>query len=129
HRLLAVLRERRQGERTRLDRLHTRLLARHPQQRLALLQRRLAEQAQRLRQAMARRLERGRHALQQAARTLHAVSPLATLERGYAILFDANGKVLRSVQGVEPGDALRARLADGELAVRVEERGAAKPRG
>jgi exodeoxyribonuclease VII large subunit len=129
HRLLVVLRERRQRDRSRLDRLHARLLARHPQQRLALLQRRLAEQSQRLRQAIARQLERERHALQQAARTLHAVSPLATLERGYAILFDAEGKVLRSAQGAEVGDVLRARLADGELGLRVGEREDPKPRG
>lgn len=121
HRLLTVLREHQQRDRIRLDRLHGRLLARHPQQQLPLLQRRLAEQSQRLRQAIARQLERDRHALQQAARTLHAVSPLATLERGYAILFDADSKVLRSAQGVESGDALRARLADGELTLRVSE--------
>lgn len=119
HRLLAVLRERRQGERTRLDRLHARLLARHPQQRLPLLQRQLAEQSQRLRQAIARQLERERHALQQAARTLHAVSPLATLERGYAILFDDEGKVVRAPADVNEGDDLLARLADGELKLRV----------
>ena len=129
HRLLAVLRERQQGNRIRLDRQHARLLARHPQQRLPLLQRQLAEQSQRLRQAIARQLERERHALQQVARTLHAVSPLATLERGYAILFDAEGKVVRSTQDVEPDNTLRARLLDGELRLRVEERRPAKPRG
>ena len=129
HRLLVVLRERRQRELARLDRLHARLLARHPQQRLALLQRQLAEQSQRLRQAIARQLERERHALQQAARTLHAVSPLATLERGYAILFDAEGKVLRSVRGAETGTTLRARLVDGELALRVGEHEITKPPG
>ena len=120
HRLLAVLRERQQGERNRLERLHARLLARHPQQRLPLLRRQLAEQSQRLRHAIARQLERERHALEQAARTLQAVSPLATLERGYAILLDANGNVVRSTSGVEPGAGLQARLADGSLALRVE---------
>jgi exodeoxyribonuclease VII large subunit len=120
HRLLAVLRERQQGERNRLERLHARLLARHPQQRLPLLRRQLAEQSQRLRYAIARQLERERHALEQAARTLQAVSPLATLERGYAILLDANGNVVRSTSGVEPGAGLQARLADGSLALRVE---------
>ncbi|BFI95944.1 MAG: exodeoxyribonuclease VII large subunit [Rhodanobacter sp.] len=119
HRLLAALRERQQRDRNRLDRLHARLLARHPQQRLPLLQRQLAEQSQRLRQAIARQLERDRHALQQAARTLHAVSPLATLERGYAILFDGEGKVVRAADEVREGDDLRARLAEGELALRV----------
>ena len=120
HRLLAVLRERQQGERNRLERLHARLLARHPQQRLPLLRRQLAEQSQRLRYAIARQLERERHALEQTARTLQAVSPLATLERGYAILLDANGNVVRSTSGVEPGAGLQARLADGSLALRVE---------
>ena len=127
HRLLVVLREQRQRQRARLDRLHARLLSRHPQQRLALQQRQLAEQWQRLRQAIARQLERKRHALQETARTLHAVSPLATLERGYAILFDAEGKVLRSALGVQPGNELRARLADGELALLADKREPSKP--
>jgi exodeoxyribonuclease VII large subunit len=50
---------------------------------------------------------------------MHAVSPLATLDRGYSILFDAQGHVLRSVAGVEPATEVRARLADGELNLRV----------
>jgi len=129
HRLLGVLREQQQARQSQLERAHARLLAQHPQQRLPLLHHRLTELAQRLRHAIEHRLERDRLTLQQAARTLHAVSPLATLERGYAILFDEAGKVLRSAQGVENGVALRARLADGELGLRVEEREAAKPRG
>jgi exodeoxyribonuclease VII large subunit len=64
---------------------------------------------------MERRLEREQLMLRQAGRALHAVSPLATLERGYAILFDDQGKVVRSVQGVSEGAKLRGRLADGEL--------------
>ncbi|MEW9570194.1 exodeoxyribonuclease VII large subunit [Rhodanobacter sp. Si-c] len=129
HRLLAVLRERRQRELAMLDRQHARLLAQHPQRRLPLLRQRLTAQSQRLRQAIVRTLEHERQALQQASRTLHAVSPLATLERGYAILFDAEGKVLRSVLGVESGAGLRARLVDGELTVRVEKREPPKPAG
>jgi len=113
-RLLAVIRERQRASRARLDHDHARLLAGHPRQRLALLQRRLDEHSRRLRQGIAQRLERDRAALRQAARALHAVSPLATLERGYAILFDGEGKVLRSVAQVVPGMAVRARLADGE---------------
>lgn len=127
-RLLGSLREQQQQRQSRLDRIHARLLARHPQQRLQLLRRRLAESAQRLRQSIERRLERDRLTLQQSARALHAVSPLATLERGYAILFDADGKVLRSAQGIEPGSTLQARLADGDLALRVQEPPHAKPR-
>ncbi|MFC5526204.1 exodeoxyribonuclease VII large subunit [Rhodanobacter ginsengisoli] len=126
-RLASVLREQSQRRHTRLERLHARLLAQHPSTRLELLARRLAEQDQRLRRAITLVLERRQTRLRHAGHALHAVSPLATLERGYAILFDANGQVLRSARNVAVGTPLRARLADGELGLRVEE--AAKPRG
>lgn len=129
HRLTAVLREQGQRRRTRLERLHARLLAQHPRARLPLLARRLTEQDQRLRRAIAHALERRQTVLRHAGHALHAISPLATLERGYAILFDANGQVLRSVQGVAAGSALRARLVDGELGLLVSECRPAKPRG
>ncbi|WP_243041129.1 exodeoxyribonuclease VII large subunit [Dyella sedimenti] len=114
-RLLGVQREQARWRRAELERLHARLLAQHPRQRLALLQQRLAELSQRLRRTVERRLERDRLALRHAGRALHAISPLATLERGYAILFDAEGKVVRSAKDVSDGASLRGRLADGEL--------------
>jgi exodeoxyribonuclease VII large subunit len=120
-RLTGVLRELDQRRHTRLERLHARLLARHPRQRLPLLARRLAEQDQRLRRAIAYTLERRQTALRHAGHALHAVSPLATLERGYAIVFDADGQVLRAVAGVAVGTRLRARLIDGELPLQVIE--------
>jgi exodeoxyribonuclease VII large subunit len=118
-RLTTVLREQDQRRRTRLERLHARLLASHPRNQLPLLQRRLAEQDQRLRRAITQLLQRRQTQLRHDGRALHAVSPLATLERGYAIMFDADGKVLRSAANVATGTPLRARLADGELALRV----------
>lgn len=119
-RLTAVLREQSQLRRSRLDRLHSRLLAQHPGHRLALLARRLAEQDQRLRRSMQHALDRQQLRLQHVARALHTVSPLATLERGYAIVFDQAGKVVRSTAGVQIDEKLRARLSDGELLLRVE---------
>ena len=120
-RLANVLREYQQQRQSRLDRLHTRLLAQHPRAHLAQLTRRMEDQHLRLQRAIAQILERRRTALRHAGHALHAISPLATLERGYAILFDAGGQVLRSAQGVTPGTRLRARLTDGELGLRVEE--------
>ncbi len=119
HRLGAVLREQSQRRHTRLERLHARLLALHPRARLPLLARRLAEQDQRLRRAIAYTLERQQTTLRHAGHALHAVSPLATLERGYAILFDEAGHVVRSSANVTDGDTVKARLADGELKLRV----------
>jgi len=118
-RLTAVLREQSQSRHTRLERLHARLLALHPRTQLPLLARRLAEQDQRLRRAIAYTLERQQTALRHAGHALHAVSPLATLERGYAILFDSEGHVLRSSADVTHGDTVKARLADGELNLQV----------
>jgi len=46
-------------------------------------------------------------------------SPFALLERGYAIAYDANGRVLRSPDQVELGEDIAVRLARGEIAARV----------
>jgi exodeoxyribonuclease VII large subunit len=119
-RLTAALREQGQLRHSRLDRLHARLLAQHPRARLSMLARRLAEHDLRLRRAIVHVLERHQTHLRHAGHTLHACSPLATLERGYAIIFDADGQVLRSAKNVAVGTPLRARLADGELALRVD---------
>jgi exodeoxyribonuclease VII large subunit len=80
-----------------------------------LLTRRLGELRQRLLSTIERKVERDRLTLKHAGRALHAISPLATLERGYSIIFDDNGKVVRSSKGMDDGTPLRARLADGEL--------------
>jgi exodeoxyribonuclease VII large subunit len=102
-----------------LERLRVRLLAQHPKQRLALWRHQLEQQAAHLRRSIEHKMERERLTLQNTARAMHAVSPLATLERGYAILFDAQGKVLRSAKGVDNDARLSAKLADGELDLRV----------
>jgi exodeoxyribonuclease VII large subunit len=53
-------------------------------------------------------------------RGLHAVSPLATLGRGYAIVEDAStGKVLLRASDASPGNDVRARLSHGELIATV----------
>jgi exodeoxyribonuclease VII large subunit len=118
-RLHGVQREQSQRRHNALERVHARLLAQHPRLRLMLLQRRLVELRQRLLSSIERKLERDRANLRQNGRALHAISPLATLERGYSIIFDANGKVVRSSQGIGEGTPLRARLADGELSLSV----------
>lgn len=51
---------------------------------------------------------------------LRALSPAATLERGYAIVQRADGHVVRAASEVGKGDPLRVRLADGELAATVD---------
>jgi exodeoxyribonuclease VII large subunit len=105
----------------RLDHARTRLLSRHPQARLQQLTQRNADLQRRLLAAWERCSERRRQRLAELARALHAVSPLDVLKRGYAILFDESGNVLRSAQNVTPGARVHARLADGELPLKVDQ--------
>ena len=105
----------------RLIQLHARLRAQHPTARLARAREHLIAQDRRLRTICAHRLESRALRLGQLARALNAVSPLATLQRGYAILIDIDsGRVLRSPAQTAPGAKLRARVAEGEFSVRVE---------
>ncbi|MFT4197436.1 MAG: exodeoxyribonuclease VII large subunit, partial [Pseudoxanthomonas sp.] len=97
------------------------LRAASPQRRLALLGERLAHLGQRPQAALVRRLQRDALRLQGLARSLEAVSPLATVARGYALLSRADdGSLVRSVAQVRSGDAVQARLADGTLRLTVE---------
>jgi exodeoxyribonuclease VII large subunit len=50
---------------------------------------------------------------------LESLSPLAILERGYALVFDSEGKLLKDVRGVKMGEEISARLAHGELRAAV----------
>lgn len=65
-------------------------------------------------------IERRRLALEGIAGRLHALSPLATLARGYAVLTSVDGSPLTSVESVTAGDAFVARLPDGRIHARTE---------
>jgi exodeoxyribonuclease VII large subunit len=65
-------------------------------------------------------VQEARERLGRAAVSLDALSPLAVLQRGYAIAQDAAGKPVRDAESVNPGDEIRVRLAKGSLQTRVE---------
>jgi exodeoxyribonuclease VII large subunit len=65
-------------------------------------------------------LERRRAKLDQSAGRLRALSPKATLERGYAIV-RAGEQIVRSGGAVEPGERVDVELAEGGFGARVEE--------
>lgn len=104
-----------------LARLDTRLAAQHPGRQLKLLRQRLDHLSSCLPKAMRETLRERRQRLQGMAQTLNIVSPLATLGRGYAILLDEQGRAVRSAGQTHIGQRLSARLAEGELEVRVED--------
>ena len=127
---------------TRLQQLHARLQQARPERQLDALAHRQQQLLARLQgaltstlQAQQRRLEHAGHRLGQQhpaprlalarqrlvglARSLEAVSPLATVARGYALVSDADGHLVRSVAQVQPGQILTARLADGQISAQV----------
>jgi exodeoxyribonuclease VII large subunit len=67
------------------------------------------------------RLGRADDDLRHTLARLRALSPRATLERGYAIVQRADGHVVRAAGEVGTGDVLRVRLADGELRAGVQQ--------
>ena len=75
----------------------------------------------RLERTLERSLEASRARLGSLEARLNSLSPLAVLQRGYALVLDANGVLVRSVRQVVPGDAVTTRLSDGAFTSRVTE--------
>ena len=105
------LREQLERVRTALHRGAHRASERHAQ--------RLTSAHERLRRAPLLALERKRARLDTLHARLGALSPVATLERGYAIVRGDDG-VIRSTEQVEPGDAVSIRVADGSFGATAE---------
>jgi exodeoxyribonuclease VII large subunit len=80
---------------------------------------RLAATHERLRRAPLLALERRRARLDTVHARLGALSPIATLERGYAIVRRGD-EVVRATDQVAPGDAIAVRVADGSFGATVE---------
>ena len=104
-----------------LDWLSRRLVQTSPSATLQRSSTRLAGLNRRLTAVARHAVATVNHRLELAMRGLHSVSPLATLERGYAIVEEAStGKVLLGPDDIAPGDDVRARLAHGELIATVK---------
>ncbi|MET0387505.1 MAG: exodeoxyribonuclease VII large subunit [Polyangiales bacterium] len=112
-----TLRERRQG----LGQLRDRLARTDPRFRLAAQRKRLVQLESRL-LGLGRTLgQPERQTLARLAGQLGALSPLASLSRGYAIvLHEPSGRALLRAADAQPGDALLVRLHEGTIKARVE---------
>jgi exodeoxyribonuclease VII large subunit len=108
-----------------LGELHARLdrarsgLARGTRRSLERHAQRLAHSHDRLARAPALLVERRRAALEQAAGRLRALSPRATMNRGYAIVRAEDG-IVRSAAAVGTGEPIEIEVADGRFGARVE---------
>jgi exodeoxyribonuclease VII large subunit len=107
-------------DRQRLTRSVERLRAR-PRIALEREGQRLEHTRERLRKAPALAVERKRAALEKSAAKLAALSPVQTLERGYAIVRTDSGDVVASTSDVSTGAHVDVTVADGAFGARVEE--------
>ncbi|MFF9895420.1 exodeoxyribonuclease VII large subunit [Streptomyces longispororuber] len=74
----------------------------------------------RARRTLGHLLDRAESELTHTHARVVALSPAATLQRGYAVLQKQGGSVVRGADEVADGEALRARVAEGEFSVRVD---------
>lgn len=88
-------------------------------QRLTGIRRQFEAQVSNLAGAMRTQLLENRAALERRTATLEALSPLAILNRGYALVFDAKGELVRDASHLAMGDELSARLTRGRVRARV----------
>ncbi len=114
-RLVSAIRARLATDTARLHRLDVRRERHDPRQRLVQTRMRLAQLDAGLTQCMRQLLARAREQLEARAAVLHAVSPLNTLERGYAIVLDRSGRSVGQVTATRVGAELGVRLRDGRL--------------
>ncbi|MDX1599820.1 MAG: exodeoxyribonuclease VII large subunit, partial [Marinobacter sp.] len=106
----------------RADHLKQRLLMQSPGRRLDQARDTLLRQQDKLEKAIRHRLDRHQERLSHTSQTLHVVSPLATLGRGYAITRrESDGAIIRDANDVSTGDVINTRLAKGDLTATVTE--------
>ncbi|WP_197701720.1 exodeoxyribonuclease VII large subunit [Micromonospora echinospora] len=121
HRVERAVRNLVDRESHRLDLLRSRPVLARPQ---VMVEQRAADLAAlraRTGRCLDHRLGTAENDLRHTLARLRALSPAATLDRGYAIVQRADGHVVRAATEVAPGDPLRVRLAAGELAATVDD--------
>jgi len=119
-RLLSALRAGLQDDRHRVSEALMRLIRHSPERLVREYRLKYEALAARLRHAVQNSLSQTEHRLGLAMRTLDMVSPLATLNRGFAIVTRAaDGALVTDVGSVATGDEIDARVAQGRLRARV----------
>lgn len=104
-----------------LKQVQAQLSSHHPGAQLAQKKQTLHFNIQRLQQQMQLALKQHKNRLSHCARTLHTISPLQTLDRGYSITLDSNETTINSTKQLKVGDIIKTRLHEGRIHSRVEQ--------
>lgn len=95
------------------EQLQQRLMQTQPQVRIHRSQQQLQQLSYQLQQALERKMNTAKQRFSVSYSQLEAVSPLATLARGYSVTTTEDGETLKNTRQVNLGDPLRTRLKDG----------------
>jgi len=119
-RLVASIERKIESRREGIARLRAVLRARSPQVRVALARTREARARVAAEAAIRLRMDRNRRRLSETVTRLDALSPLAVLGRGYALVRrESDGRIVRAASDVSLGDRLELRLASGQIGAEV----------
>jgi len=105
----------------RTDQLSATVLHHDPRQHLNKTRQRLSGCHSHLEQAMVYCLHEATSRHSSLDAQLHALSPLAVLQRGYALVVDGNGNLVRAADQLALGDRVTTRLNHGNFTSRVED--------
>ncbi len=108
------------GARHSLRHLRLRLAAQSPATQLDRRSSALAVTRQRLHYSMRHALEKRQSGLASLSHSLHLISPLPTLARGYTITTEEDGKTISDVAKLQPDQRINTRLHRGQLVSRIE---------
>lgn len=103
----------------RHDELRNRLQALLPPQ-FERRQQELAHLRKDLKRQVSMLIERKRNRTERAKAGLSAYSPVNVLERGYAIVSDSKGQIVRRADNVSPGEVVDVKVSRGEFRARRE---------
>jgi len=125
HRIESAANRRLRARASQLAALTARTERQNPAVRLALAHRRLEAASQSLNRLARTTIAARAARLDRATARLDALSPLAVLNRGYALVYTADGRLLRAAAEAHPGQTIRARLAHGSVTAEVKSTGSA----
>lgn len=120
-RATALIQSRLAASKHPLAQLNTRLQSASPSRLLRQRQETINNLSSGLPSQMAKVIRDNRRQVEHLSTLLETLGPSATLKRGYAIVTDESGKVVRSTQHIEQGDTIAVALDDGHLRARVDE--------
>ena len=106
--------------RHRLEKYQVQLKYKNPEYQIREKRQRLLESEEQLKLLLEKKISLKRHVLELYIEKMKGLSPLNKLKGGYGFVADENGKAVRSVKNINPGDRIKVSVTDGEMEAVVE---------